>query len=61
MPPKRRGRNMRGTESVSPVKKKEDELEEEGEEGELHWLTFQNGVGIDFLIGVGGCPIRFTG
>ena len=36
---------MRGTEVISPVKKEKEEPEEEmeEEEGELHWLTFQNG------------------
>ena len=36
---------MRGTEASSPVKKEKEEPEEEmeEEEGDLHWLTFQNG------------------
>ena len=39
MPPKRRGRNMRGTEASSPVKKEKEELEEEmdGQEKESRW------------------------
>ena len=36
---------MRGTEASSPAKKEKEEPEEEmeEEEGDLHWLTFQNG------------------
>ena len=36
---------MRGTEANSPAKKEKEEPEEEmeEEEGDLHWLTFQNG------------------